>query len=178
MKQLYFARHGVTSLNQDKCWSGSMDIPLAPDGQEQAILAGEQAAEKKLFFDLIVSSDQLRARSTAERIAAAQKYPIKNIAVSALFRERHFGSLEGKPHTLRVNALYAFNEASIDKYGSEPYAALKDRARDALEFLKSQDADKILVVSHSAFGRALYRTIYPKKRRYLPFKNAEIVRFL
>lgn len=178
MKQLYFVRHGETVLNQAGRWSGTINTPLTQKGHAQAERAGKSVVTRQLQFDLIISSPLDRALQTAEYIARAIEYPSTRIDVSELFIERGFGSLEGTPHRLRLDAHYALNEAAVDKYGGEPFADLQKRAQRAHEYLQICEADSILVVAHSAFGRALFRAINPKRRRRFQFKNGEIMQFL
>lgn len=178
MKQLYFVRHGESELNRSNRWSGQTDTPLTPRGHEQAKAAGKKAALMGVQFDRIISSPLERAFTTAQHIAAAIDYPPAQIITNDLFKERSFGKLESTPHRLVTDLIYALNESSVDRYGSEPYINLQKRGTEALEFLMTQADDTILVVAHSSFGRALFRAAQPKKRRYTQFKNAQIVRFL
>lgn len=66
--RLLVARHGATQHNLDGRFTGQFDAPLSALGERQAgALASRLAAQR---FDAIISSDLLRARQTAERIAA------------------------------------------------------------------------------------------------------------
>lgn len=180
MKHLYFVRHGISEFNKKHLWSGHTDTLLAPEGHKQAQKAGKQAERQGLHFDFIVSSPLARARHTAEYIAEHTGYPPENIVLNDLFKERHYGKLEGKRHNIRTVAPYMVNESSIDKHGGETLAELQARADKALEFLYSLKGDSILVVAHGSFGRALYRAAknLPLHHRHTRFKNAEIVRFI
>lgn len=178
MKNLYFVRHGESELNQNKKWSGQTNTPLTSKGHEQAKHAGQQANVMRLRFDLIISSPLSRALDTAKYIAAAIDYPSENITVDDRFAERSFGSLETQPHTFRIDSLYAINESSVDKYGGESFTELQKRALQAAEYLRSLDQETVLVVAHSAFGRALFRALLPDRKRLFQFKNAEIVKII
>jgi broad specificity phosphatase PhoE len=62
----------------------------------------------------------------------------------------------------------------------EPAADVLERARQALEYIRSLEADTILIVSHGTFGRALRHIINPEIpfRGSERFKNAEIVKLI
>lgn len=65
-------RHGRTAHNHDGIWQGQLDIPLDDVGREQAAdAAAALAASLKPDEPLaIVSSDLVRARATADALAA------------------------------------------------------------------------------------------------------------
>jgi len=93
MTTFYIVRHGETDWNVQKRIQGQTDIPLNKNGQDQA----KQIAKSfsKLNFDLAFSSDLLRAKATADIIAAEHKLVVE---MTHVLRERKFGDLEGKPH--------------------------------------------------------------------------------
>ena len=182
MKYLYFVRHGLSEMNKQNQWSGHTDSPLSPEGHEQAKNAGLTAKQQGLYFDLIVTSPLQRAHHTAKHIATHLGYPHENIMVNDLFKERHFGSLEGtNALSLLIGARYLLDESSIDKHeGVETLIELQKRANKAFQYLQSLEHDTVLVVSHGAFGRALYRSAHnlPLTKRRMRYNNAEIVKFL
>lgn len=181
MKQLYFIRHGLSEMNKQNLWSGQTDTPLASKGHEQAKLAGATIKKQGVQFDVIVSSPLQRAHDTARHIAEHIDYAPDRIVVDDLFKERHFGSLEGTSKLSFHTAQYLLSEAAIDSYDNvESFVDLQRRADAAHQYLLSLGKNSVLVVAHGAFGRALYRsvrgnTISAKNIRY---KNAQIVRFV
>jgi 2,3-bisphosphoglycerate-dependent phosphoglycerate mutase len=66
--RLLVARHGATQHNLDGRFTGQFDAPLSALGERQADALAARLAPQR--FDAIISSDLLRARQTAERIAA------------------------------------------------------------------------------------------------------------
>jgi broad specificity phosphatase PhoE len=64
----YITRHGETVWNIQQRMQGQQDSPLTENGILQAKAAAEKL--KKIHFDHAFSSDLLRARRTAEIIAA------------------------------------------------------------------------------------------------------------
>lgn len=88
----YIVRHGETELNVKGLLQGIQDSALTPLGEKQAkVLAIEL---RNVDFDLIFSSDLLRAKRTAEIIALERNLAVKT---SELLRERQFGKFEGRP---------------------------------------------------------------------------------
>lgn len=70
MRSVYFIRHGTSEWNLLGRWQGQTDTRLAPEGELQAQRAAASLREQGLAFDAIASSDLLRAKRTAEILAA------------------------------------------------------------------------------------------------------------
>jgi probable phosphoglycerate mutase len=170
MKKLYFLRHGLTVMNVEGKWSGTTETPLTPEGRDQAKRAGQQA--KGLDIDYIVASPLGRARETAEIIAREIGYPAKDIHYNDLFIERHFGALEGQPWQPDLDMDGIADIESVD--------TLLNRARLALEFLHTIEAQHILVVSHGSFGRAMRSLLHEDKPYHVldRLNNAELHQWL
>ena len=139
---IYFLRHGQTEYNLKKLYMGSLDIPLNPTGIIQAeafaIIAGD------LDIDLIVSSDLIRAKETAQIIS---NYIRKPIIYNSLLRERSLGKLEGRPKE---------NNIDINIFNIENYYVFKQRIYFSLFFIDSiVDHKNILIVSHSHVFQAI-----------------------
>ncbi len=165
MKKLYFIRHGLSVMNQQGVFSGSIDTPLTDEGRKQAKQAGKLARD--FGIDYIVSSPLARALETAQIIAGEIGYPTRDIHVNDLFVERHFGELEGKPWSPDLNLDGISDIETVD--------SLLERAKLALDWLHTLPADNILVVSHGSFGRALRRHILPEAIFEERIPNAQIV---
>lgn len=181
MKHLYFVRHGLSEMNVRYQRSGHTDTPLHPDGHEQAKSAGKALKEQGLSFDIIISSPLQRAHHTAKHIATHIEYPHEQILLDERLMERNFGSLEGKKDTPIITAGLLLNEAYIDKYeGVEQLEDLQGRANEMLAHLHSLDHETVLVVSHGAFGRALYRAVndIPIHKYSVRYKNAEVTKLI
>lgn len=83
-------RHGETAWNAQRRLQGHLDIALNPEGERQAAaLAGALAQER---FDLVVSSDLMRARQTAQALAQAHGMQVH---IDPALRERCYGGFEG-----------------------------------------------------------------------------------
>ena len=88
---LFLVRHGETDWNAAGRWQGQTDVPLNARGREQAReVAGRLRAER---VRSIASSDLLRARVTAELVAAELGLVVDHL--DPALRERRFGCFEG-----------------------------------------------------------------------------------
>lgn len=178
MKRLYFIRHGLSENNKAGRWSGQLDVALLPEGCRQAEKAARQAKQQGLNFDLIVSSPLRRSYDTACSIAQAFGYPTDQIITDDLFQECCYGVLQGTEYgDLQVR--YLRDESVVDGYeGVETTTQLHARAQQAWAYLQNLPHDSILLVSHTAFGRALRRVILgqPLNAAIESFQNAEIER--
>lgn len=148
MLHLYYCRHGLSVMNAAGKLSGRTDTPLTSQGREQARIAGRTAPVK---FDLIVASPLIRARETAEIIAAEIGYPRDEIIFDHRAVERDFGELEG--------ADWHPNMDLSDIETVEPFVDIIARAKSLKEWLDARSETTILLVSHGAFIRAI-RSLY------------------
>lgn len=99
--KLFFVRHGKDDEGYRGGWSG---LGLVPDGVEQARQLGLYLKEKKEEYGIkiVVSSDLVRAKETAEILAEALELPL--IYETGL-READNGELAGMS-----------NEEALEKY--------------------------------------------------------------
>ena len=63
-------RHGESTANATGFHQGQTDFPLTERGKRQSTALATRWIEEKKRFDLIISSPLVRARETAEIIAA------------------------------------------------------------------------------------------------------------
>ena len=153
---LYLARHGETDWNAAGRWQGQTDVPLNERGRAQA---RELAAlARGLGVAAVASSDLLRARATAEIVAAAL-----GLEVGALhpdLRERCFGCFEG----LTREEVAARHPEAWSRYladpgpappGGETRAELLGRLLPALAAAAASLPAPLLVVLHGGSMRAL-----------------------
>jgi len=93
MHRILLVRHGESAWNALGRWQGWADIPLSEAGEAEAKAAAQRLVESGQRFDAIASSDLVRARHTAELLAACE--PAAPIAVEPLLRERNVGDWSG-----------------------------------------------------------------------------------
>ena len=93
--RLLIVRHGQSIANRDRLVLGrSTQVPLTELGREQARAAADRVACLVLGRSQVLSSDALRARQTAEPIAARLGV---DVGVTELLAEQSLGELEGRP---------------------------------------------------------------------------------
>ena len=96
----YIVRHGQTEWNVKGLIQGHADSPLTEEGIKQATdLSGKLSSTN---FDLVFSSDLLRAKRTAEIITLDRQLTVQT---TALLRERGWGKLDGSPNE-KIKELY------------------------------------------------------------------------
>ena len=153
----YLVRHGQTEWNvKGIVQGGTTDSPLTENG----INVSRELAKKfkNIKFDLVFSSDLLRAKRTAEIIVLERELAVKT---SELLRERSFGDFDGKPfsHLKEVHDLILkLNESERYAYKhSYTYESDEELTNRFLTFVRevaiAYPNKKILVVSHGSFIR-------------------------
>lgn len=156
-------RHGETPWNAARRLQGHRDIPLNAVGLAQARAAGaylKQRVDDR--FSAVVSSDLLRARQTAEAIANALGLPV---SLSSSFRERYYGTFEGKTPGEAAAcaaddyaALVSRADLAAGPGGAEPLAAMVSRIEDGLtQLVKTHGEDSVVLVTHGGVLDVLYR---------------------
>lgn len=150
MKTVYFVRHGLSEGNVAGVTSGAEhNVPLTEEGKQQALRAGRDLRDKNI--DLVVCSPLIRTVQTAELIAGELGYDPKKILQREDFIERYMGIYSGKPHDeYRAAVLSNTAHESLEK----PEQML-ERISKGLEWLKTQDAQTIVLVAHGGVGRIL-----------------------
>jgi 2,3-bisphosphoglycerate-dependent phosphoglycerate mutase len=162
MTQLVLIRHGQSQWNLENKFTGWIDIPLSPKGEEEAREAGEKI--KNFKFDKVYTSVLERAIKTYE--IAAEVAGFKNLPVEKdkALNERMYGDLQG------------LNKDDMrKKFGAEQVhiwrrsfdvpppngESLKDTAERVLPYWRShiepdlKAGKNILVVAHGNSLRAL-----------------------
>jgi broad specificity phosphatase PhoE len=154
--RLLMARHGQTDLNVGERWQGRTDLPLNAQGRAQA-----RALAAQLPGDVgaIVASPMLRARQTAELVAAPLGLAVE---FDPSFRERDFGvfeGLSGDEARVRYPALAAADAAyrwDLEPPGAEAARAVVERVAGGLARIRSRHADgTVLLVTHGFVLRCL-----------------------
>lgn len=148
---LCIARHGETDWNAEGKLQGWLDVPINAKGREQARqLATRFAGEG---FTHIHASSLVRARETAEMIAAALGLPPP--ACHEDLRERNFGVLQGVPKAELaefnpvLSQLVASRNPASDFEQGESMDEFADRVLGALQRIAAQAAGgRGLVITH------------------------------
>jgi len=94
MSLLILTRHGQSTWNLEKKFTGWVDVDLTKQGRIEAKKAGEFIKNNKIIIDLYYSSLQLRANSTLRLIQDVLKDK-KEFKRAWQLNERHYGALTG-----------------------------------------------------------------------------------
>lgn len=161
MPHLILLRHGESQWNLENRFTGWIDVPLSPKGEEEARQAGEKLTP--FHFDVAYTSVLQRAIDTltiAQRVAGFTFPIVKNQALN----ERHYGDLQGlnKAETAKqygdVQVHIWRRSFDIAPPNGE---SLKDTAARVLPYyhatieLDLRDGKNVLVVAHGNSLRAL-----------------------
>lgn len=156
MTTLIFVRHGQTDWNRALRIQGNTDIPLNDTGRMQA----REAAQDLTGADasLIVSSPLLRARETAQIIAA--ELGLEDPQLFADLRERNYGEAEGmlvadfrERYVGGATATGAETDEQLLQRGLRAVHEIDRAVRDAL----AADDASVIVVSHGGLIGTLIR---------------------
>jgi len=154
--KIFILRHGQTDWNVKRLIQGQKNPPLNPAGKRNV-----KELEKELqhiSFDVVYSSDLLRAKQTAEIIAKERNLLV---TTTKLLRERAFGKYEGKhvDAVKELDALLATMEQQIRfSYKHEPDIESDEeiisRFITSLREIAIINAGKtVLVITHSGMMR-------------------------
>jgi len=132
MSLLILTRHGQSTWNLEKKFTGWVDVDLTDQGKLEAKKAGELIKKNNILIDLYYSSLQLRANNTLKLIQEVLKDQ-KKFKKAWQLNERHYGSLTGlnkeeMKHKIGEDKVYQFRRSwdlrpdSLDK--NNPYHPL------------------------------------------------------
>jgi len=127
MKTLVLVRHGESVYNRANIFTGWTDVPLTPEGEQEAVEAGKILKEKGFDFDLTYTSVLQRAIKTLwlilEQIDRMWLPEIKTWRLN----EKHYGKLQG------------LNKSEMAAQYGEEQVLLWRRAYDVRPPLLSED---------------------------------------
>jgi glucosyl-3-phosphoglycerate phosphatase len=160
-RRIVIWRHGQTAFNAERRFQGQLDVELDDVGRAQAVRAARLLAG--LAPSAIISSDLLRARSTAEALAALTDV---RVGTDKRLREIDVGAWQGL--TFDEVALRFPDEAAQwrdggegRRGGGETLIEVGERAlaavTDALGTLSP--GETLVVTTHGASGRALVASL-------------------
>src|SRR6056300_1589026 len=187
MSYLILVRHGQSTWNLEKKFTGWVDVDLTENGKIEAKKAGELIKSKNIHIDTYYSSFQLRAKNTLKLI----KEILQDTKISKeawQLNERHYGALTGlnkdemkiklgeeKVHQFRrswdlqpdpLDKNNPYHPINIETYKEIPInkipdtESLKDTYERVLEFYKQEIENKILISAHGNSIRALCKYLF------------------
>ena len=163
-------RHAQTIWNAEGRWQGHADPPLSDLGKSQCLQASPALGEEG--FDLVITSDLLRARHSGELLAGAWGWPVE-MAVEPPLRERDIGAWSAMTASeireLWPEEFAAFtSDEGNTSPGGEPLDGFDERAVEALrrvdEFVARAGRTRALVVTHGGLIRSLIRRADMERR--------------
>src|SRR5919204_6105697 len=156
MTKLLLTRHGETEWNATHRWQGFTGPPLNELGRKQAHDLAQRLDGTRI--DAVYSSDTIRARETAEIVAARLGLQVQQ---DPRLREVNFGEWEGLTRQ-EINDRYsgAFSEWDKCKLaaptGGETDLAMAERVLEALyEIAQRHEGQQVLVVTSGGPIRAV-----------------------
>ena len=158
MAELLIVRHGESEWNAVGRWQGWADPPLTPAGEEQAAAAIEPL--RGLGLEAVAASDLLRARRTAEILAAGLE--LGAVHVDEGLRERNVGDFTGLTRE-EIDArwpgiLAEWRAGRVQQAPNGEGAEFLERVLAALDRLADRFAgQKVLVVAHGGLIRTVHR---------------------
>ncbi len=95
MSTLVLVRHGESQWNLENRFTGWVDVPLTPKGEEEAHRAGQRLKAENIQFDQAYTSELQRAQNTLNIILEELAQAGIPIEKSQALNERHYGDLQG-----------------------------------------------------------------------------------
>lgn len=162
MADLILLRHGQSQWNLENRFTGWIDVPLSPLGEDEARAAGRKLRGRRI--DRLYTSVLKRAIDTARLALEAAEIPTPPTLRDQALNERMYGDLQGLN---KADAARQFGEAQVKLWrrsfdvappGGE---SLADTAARVLPYWESQilpdlkAGRNVLVVAHGNSLRAL-----------------------
>ena len=151
-------RHGESVGNAQSRWQGQSDYPLTDRGRAQARALAERWKSETAKFDLVIASPLVRAKETAEIIAASLDLKVE---LDPIWLERDIGEMEGltiEEVRQKPQPSYATPYNSIGGDGEGDWE-LYLRAGKALHGLLRRPTGSYLIVSHGGLLNQLMHAI-------------------
>tara|TARA_B100001758_G_scaffold115790_1_gene99213 strand:- start:466 stop:1074 length:609 start_codon:yes stop_codon:yes gene_type:complete len=166
MKQtnLVLVRHGQSEWNKKNLFTGWKDPNLTDLGIEEAMKAGNLLKERGLAFDIMFTSDLLRAQETGRIILEQMNLGHIEVVKDQSLNERNYGDLAGLN---KDEARVKWGEEQVHiwrrSYDIPPPGgeSLKNTAERVLPYFNSEilpkikESQNILVAAHGNSLRAL-----------------------
>ena len=142
--QIVYVTRAASTDNVAGIASGHADPDLAPRGIEEC--AERRARWARREFDLVVASDLLRSRRTAQLVIGDRDVPLR---IDPRLRECDYGDLNGAPRS-EVDAIRS-SRLSEPFPGGESYEEVAGRIRALLDDLARQHPrGSVLLIGHHA----------------------------
>ncbi|ALX49277.1 histidine phosphatase family protein [Lentibacillus amyloliquefaciens] len=168
MTTIGFVRHGVTQWNKEGRAQGSSDIPLDEEGLSQARLLAYRLEASE--WDVVYSSDLLRAKQTAEILNAKLGTQLN---LDSRLRERGGGLTEGTTEEERIQR-WGPNWRELDMQ-FESHDSIISRGNAFIDEISEKHVNQnVLIVSHGAFIKTLLKALCPGSNMDESLKNTSL----
>lgn len=164
MSTLVLLRHGESQWNLENRFTGWVDVPLSPKGEQEAKQAGLLIKELGVRFDVAYTSVLQRAQRTLEiAMLAAGQSGLRTLKDQAL-NERHYGDLQGLN---KAETAQKFGDEQVKiwrrSYDVQPPngESLKDTAARTLPYFQQnivrdlKDGKNVIVAAHGNSLRSI-----------------------
>lgn len=168
MGQLVLLRHGESQWNLENRFTGWVDVPLSPKGEEEARQAGEKLKAVGVRFDMAFTSVLQRAIRTMEIALEVLGQSGVPVTKDQALNERHYGDLQGLDKTETAKK---FGDEQVHiwrrSYDIAPPGgeSLKDTAARTLPYFEAhilpevKAGKSILVAAHGNSLRSLVMSL-------------------
>jgi len=157
--EIILIRHGETEWNSQKRMQGHSNSDLSSVGQAQIQALGQWM--KNVPFDLIYSSDSLRAKQTAEAITQFSGHELQ---FDQRLREKNLGVFEGltsEEARERHPEVFRLFKTAGSKYvidEGESTQQLQDRGLEIVNEIRiKHPEERVLLVTHGGFIRVVMK---------------------
>ena len=157
--EIILIRHGETEWNSQQRMQGHSNSDLSSVGQAQIKALGQWM--KNVPFDIIYSSDSLRAKQTAEAITQFSGHELK---IDLRLREKNLGVFEGltsEEARERHPEVFRLFKTAGSKYvihEGESTQQLQDRALEIVDEIRiKHPEERVLLVTHGGFIRVVMK---------------------
>ena len=160
--QIYLVRHGQIELKSEKVYIGQLDLPLSPEGLEQA----EKLRElfKTIPLDCAYTSPLRRCVATMDILLGERQIP--RFRVDA-FKEIDMGEWDGKTFTEikeRYPGSYEQRGRELDVFAppaGESFVELQQRVLPVFaEVVKENDSQSIVILAHAGVIRVILANLF------------------
>ncbi|MCI0419643.1 MAG: histidine phosphatase family protein [Acidobacteria bacterium] len=161
--EIYLIRHGQSVHNQEQTIAGQLDSELTPLGFEDA--RSVAAAIGPRDFEVIYSSDLLRARQTAETVINTLQLNCP-LYFSPLLRELNYGRFTERS-VVETFQFLNYKRVPHERYPEgESFQDLQERVGQFLSQLLEESAGRrILVTAHAGSIRLLAMLLDPAHKQ-------------
>jgi 2,3-bisphosphoglycerate-dependent phosphoglycerate mutase len=155
---IYIFRHGQTTYNRDKRFTGWQDPPLTNLGRKQASIVAKKLKNKK--FEIAIQSSLKRSRDTLKEVIKYHPECKKTITDERI-RERNYGSLNGLSHEQFIKR---FGNRRFDKIHrsfnvrppkGESFAMVEKRVSSFIQDIIKMIKKKKINIAISAHGNSI-----------------------